>query len=53
MTLGKLRSMLYRSASLLGDLQAVRNGTIIPRLLRKWTTKLLFNQLRALWRLFK
>ena len=35
MGIGKIRSFLYRSASILGDVDAVRKGTIAKRLMRK------------------
>lgn len=53
MKLSRIRSKLYRAASLLGDLQAVLNGTIIQRLGRKFTYKWTFQRLSQFWGLFK
>lgn len=35
-TLNQIRSMLYRLASILGDINAVMKGKIIQRLVRKY-----------------
>jgi hypothetical protein len=33
--MNKFRSMLYRIAAILGDVQAVRSGRIVQRIIRK------------------
>ncbi|GLZ63676.1 hypothetical protein Bamy02_07290 [Bacillus amyloliquefaciens] len=47
MNLNKIRSMLYKSARILGDVQATKNGTLGKRMARraagKATNKLLRN----------
>lgn len=48
--MNKLRRLLYRLASLLGDANAVANGKIVERIVRKETTKL---AMRGLSKLFK
>lgn len=37
--LNKIRRMLYKAASFLGDINAVRKGTIVQRLVRKQVHK--------------
>lgn len=39
MNIPKIRSFLYGSAKVLGDVQAVRNGTIVKRILRRQVGK--------------
>ena len=53
MSLSKFRSLLYRLGSILGDVQAVRKGDILGRIVRKQTTKMTFSGLRSLWRFLK
>lgn len=40
MSLNSFRRFLYRTASLLGDVNAVKKGTIVQRIIRKETYKL-------------
>ena len=45
--------MLYRLGSILGDVQAVLEGHILQRIVRKQTTKMAFSGLRSLWKVLK
>lgn len=45
-----LRSLLYRAASLLGDVNAVRKGTVVKRAVRKVETKLVNKLARKLFK---
>lgn len=42
-----LRSLLYRAASILGDINAAKRGKLPQRIIRKEETKLLFKLLRG------
>lgn len=44
--MNKTRRNLYKAARIIGDVQAVRRGRIIPRLLNKLIGRLI----RGLWR---
>lgn len=50
LTVGKVRSSLYGSAKFLGDVNAVRNGTIIQRVARRYVGGLFARLLSALFR---
>lgn len=45
-----LRSFLYCLASLLGDLNAIKNGRIVQRVVRKQATKAALKGVAALFR---
>ncbi len=48
MTLSQFRSKLYRSARLLGDVNALRRGTILARAVRRIAGKLAARALRRI-----
>lgn len=48
MTISKFRSLLYRSARFLGDVSAVRNGTILKRIARRGLGKLFTRVIRVI-----
>lgn len=50
LTISKTRTMLYKTARFLGDVSAVKNGTIGKRILRRGAGKITG---RALGKLFK
>lgn len=50
MTLGQLRSLLYFAGRVLGDVQAVRRGTVGRRLARRLAGKVTGRALGALFR---
>lgn len=47
MSLPKFRNFLYRFASFLGDVQAVKTGKIVQRLINKEKTKLVSRIVRG------
>ena len=50
MTLSKLRGLLYKTARVLGDVQAVRRGRIIKRLHNRIVGRLSGKLLGRIWK---
>lgn len=53
LTIGKVRGTLYSSAKFLGDVGAVKNGTILQRVGRRYLGSLFSRLLSAIFRGFK
>ena len=50
MTLSKLRNLLYKTARVLGDVQAVRRGRIVKRIHNRIVGRLSSKILRRIWK---
>lgn len=50
MTVNKLRSLFYRAARVLGDIQAARRGRILQRIENRLVGKTVRRMTKKLWR---
>lgn len=50
MSINKLRSLLYRAASVLGDVNAVRKGKVVQRVVHKTETRVAMKIIRRLFK---
>ena len=50
MTLSKLRGLLYKTARIIGDVQAIRHGRIVKRIHNRIVGRLSGKLLRRIWK---